>query len=321
HKIAKVARSATTVLLLGETGSGKDRLARLIHASSDRASGPFVAVNCAAIPENLVESELFGVDRGAFTGATESRPGRFERAHGGTLFLDEIGTLSPSAQCKLLRVLQDREVERVGGLTTRPVDIRVVAATNEDLVGAVDARRFRADLFYRISVFPVRVPPLRERRDDVPILAEAFVDRFARQNGKRVAGIAAPAMRMLLEYDYPGNVRELENMIERAVLLCEDGGAIAPAHLAAPGVRMACAALGLDLAGGLSAGAEDAEAEPRPERRELAERVLDASMTFADLERALLEAAVARADGNLSLAARLVGMSRPQLAYRLRKRG
>jgi formate hydrogenlyase transcriptional activator len=209
----------TTILLLGETGTGKELLARFIHERSSRSKGPFVPVNCAALPEALVESELFGHEKGAFTGAIIRKPGKFEIAHRGTVLLDEIGDLPREAQAKLLRVLQDRQVHRVGSTQAIAVDVRVVAATNHDLEAAVDAHSFRADLYYRLSVFPIRIPPLRERRDDIPRLARHFATYFATKLKKRVERLAPAALRRLQEYDWPGNVRELQNVVERAVVL------------------------------------------------------------------------------------------------------
>ena len=210
----------TTILLLGETGSGKELIARFIHEHSARARNPFVAVNCAALPESLVESELFGHEKGAFTGAIARKPGRFEIANHGTLFLDEIGDLPPDAQATLLRVLQDGQVQRVGATQAIQVNVRVIAATNRDLEAAVAARDFRADLFYRVSVFPIRIPPLRERREDIPGLAEYFTRHFAARLRKGgITGIGPAALARLREYDWPGNIRELQNVIERAVIL------------------------------------------------------------------------------------------------------
>jgi formate hydrogenlyase transcriptional activator len=216
-----VARADTTVLVLGETGSGKDLLARLIHQRSRRASGPFIAVNCAALPEHLVESELFGHERGAFTGAIARKAGSFEIAHRGTIFLDEIGDLPPEAQAKLLRVLQDREVQRIGGARPIAVDVRVVAATNHDLEKAIAAGTFRTDLFYRLSVFPIRTPALRERRDDIPLLARHFLRHFARKLGRPLEDFSGDALERLRSYAWPGNVRELQNVIERAAILSQ----------------------------------------------------------------------------------------------------
>ncbi len=212
-----------TVLIQGETGTGKELVARSIHSHSARRQGPFLAVDCAAVPETLIESELFGHERGAFTGATERRIGAFEHADGGTILLDEIGDMPYALQAKLLRVLQEREIRRVGGTTQIPIDIRVVAATNKDLDRAERKGEFRQDLLYRVSAFPIEIPPLRERREDIPLLARHFIDGHARRAGKSISGISTLALRVLREYDWPGNVRELENAIERAVLLEKTG--------------------------------------------------------------------------------------------------
>ena len=222
-ELEQVAASDVTVLLLGETGTGKELLARALHERSRRSARPFVPVNCAALPENLVESEMFGHERGAFTGAHTRKPGRFELAHRGTLFLDEIGDLPANAQAKLLRVLQDGEVHRVGSTHPTTVDVRVVAATNQDLAVRVSERAFRDDLFYRLSVFPIRVPPLRERPEDIPLLARHLALQCGKRIGKRVTGIAENAIEMLTCYTWPGNVRELQNVIERAVILAVNG--------------------------------------------------------------------------------------------------
>src|SRR5713226_7084762 len=220
-QVAKVAQTDSTVLILGETGTGKELVARAVHKRSRRASGAFIRVNCAAIPPSLVASELFGHEKGAFTGAVQRRLGRFEAADGGTIFLDEIGELPPEAQVSLLRVLQEREIERVGSSHPIAVDVRVLAATNRDLEAAVERGTFREDLFYRLNVFPIRLPPLRERADDIPILVEYLVDRFAKQTGKIIRNIEKQTLQRLTAYDWPGNVRELQNVIERAVVLSE----------------------------------------------------------------------------------------------------
>ncbi len=314
HKVEQVACADTTVLFLGETGVGKEKFARLLHAESKRASGPFIAVNCAAIPENLVEAELFGVEKGAYTGAQESRPGKFERAAGGTLFLDEVGTLSLAAQAKLLRVLQEREIERVGGTSTRAVDVRVVAATNVDLRDEVKARRFRADLFYRLGVFPVRIPPLRERRDDIPVLMNHFLGRYTASIGKNVPGFTPRALALMLDHAYPGNIRELENMIERGVIMARDGQPIGASHLFIDGPPPGF--MSLDGQGRLGpVDTDDDEAVG-----ELVGELLDRGVRFDGLETQLLDAAVTRAEGNVSQAAKLLGLSRAQLVYRLKKR-
>lgn len=220
--IARIAQAKTTVLLLGESGVGKELVANAIHYNSSLAAGPFVKFNCAALPESLIESELFGHEKGAFTGASSQRIGRFEEADGGTIFLDEVGELQVAMQTKLLRVLQERTFERVGGNKPLKVDIRVIAATNNDLPQMVAEGRFREDLFYRLNVFPVTIPPLRERGSDVITLADHFVARFAKESGKEVNRISTPALDMLMSYHWPGNVRELENVIERAVILTDD---------------------------------------------------------------------------------------------------
>ncbi len=218
--VHQAAPSEATVLLLGESGTGKELLARALHENSTRAKGPFVAINCAAIPETILEGELFGYEKGAFTGATSARDGRFEAASGGTLFLDEIGEISRHVQVKLLRVLQEGEIERLGGGgKPRRIDLRLVAATNVDLAEEVRAGRFREDLFYRLNVIPVHVPPLRDRREDVPILVQHFISLYAEKNGKPIAGCTPAALARLADYPWPGNVRELENAIERAVVL------------------------------------------------------------------------------------------------------
>src|SRR6266705_2840818 len=220
-QVAKVAQTDATVLILGETGTGKELLARAVHKRSRRASGVFIGVNCAAIPPSLVASELFGHEKGAFTGALQRRPGRFEVADGGTIFLDEIGELPPEAQVSVLRVLQEREIERVGSSHPITVDVRVLAATNTDLDAAVESGAFRKDLYFRLNVFPIRIPPLRERMDDIPVLVEYLVERYARSAGKSIRNIEKQTLKLLQAYDWPGNVRELQNVIERAVVLCE----------------------------------------------------------------------------------------------------
>jgi Nif-specific regulatory protein len=229
-QIAQVSKSNTSVLILGETGTGKELVAHAIHYNSDRADKPFVKAHCAALPESIIESELFGHVKGAFTGAHADRKGRFELAHGGTLFLDEVGDIPPAIQIKLLRVLQEREFERVGGTQTIKVNVRLVAATNRDLQALVADGKFREDLFYRLHVFPVYVPPLRSRRSDIPLLADFFLEKYAKDNGKKVRRLSSAVIDMLMSYHWPGNVRELENCIERAVLVAE-GDVIHPYHL------------------------------------------------------------------------------------------
>lgn len=230
---ASLQRAATTdatVLLEGESGTGKELFARSLHALSPRADAPFVAINCAAIPENLLETELFGYEKGAFTGAAGRKPGKFEMAHRGTLFLDEIGDLPMSLQAKILRALEEKKFERVGGTALLQVDVRLVAATNKGLRAAVAARRFREDLYFRLSVFPITIPPLRDRPGDIPVLARYFVERFCRDLKKRPFALSPPALEQLQAYRWPGNVRELQNCIERAVILA-DGDTLLPRHL------------------------------------------------------------------------------------------
>ena len=220
-RVAKVARTDSTVLITGETGTGKELVARAIHRRSPRGSRAFVSVNCAAVPRELIASELFGHEKGAFTGATQRRLGRFELAHGGTIFLDEVGELPMETQVALLRVLQEREFERVGGSTSIRVDVRVIAATNRDLQAAIEAGTFRSDLFYRLNVFPIAVPALRERADDIPLLVEYFIDRYARKAGKTIRRVNKRTLDHLRSYPWPGNVRELQNVIERSVIVCD----------------------------------------------------------------------------------------------------
>ena len=227
--VGRVAPTDASVLITGETGTGKELIARAIHSTSTRKDKPFIKVNCAALPAGLVESELFGHEKGAFSGAIAKRLGRFELADGGTIFLDEIGELPAEAQVKLLRVLQEREFDRVGGSAPIRVDVRVIAATNRDLLKEVQEKTFREDLFYRLNVFPVRLPPLRERRDDIPLLVHFLVKKFALRIGKHLDGVSRATMQRLMEYPWPGNIRELENVLERAVILAsEDALEIGP---------------------------------------------------------------------------------------------
>jgi DNA-binding NtrC family response regulator len=228
--LQRAASTDATVLLEGESGTGKELFARSLHALSPRADAPFVAINCAAIPENLLETELFGYEKGAFTGAAGRKPGKFEMAHRGTLFLDEIGDLPMSLQAKILRALEEKKFERVGGTALLSVDVRLVAATNKGLRAAVAARRFREDLYFRLSVFPITIPPLRDRPGDIPVLARYFVDRFCRDLKKRPFTLSPEALEQLQTYRWPGNVRELQNCIERAVILA-DGETLLPRHL------------------------------------------------------------------------------------------
>jgi len=317
HLLKKVAVTDATVLFLGETGVGKEVFARTLHDISARGRKPFVAVNCAAIPENLVEAELFGVERGAYTGAVESRPGRFERANGGTLFLDEIGTLSLIAQTKLLRAIQEREIERVGGTSARPVDIRVIAATNVDLKEAVKSGAFRDDLYYRLNIFPIVIPPLRDRRADIPLLIDHLLRGFCRRHGKSIKGFTETAVMALYEYDYPGNIRELENIIERAVIMAEGGERpIDVCDLFAGGRSPLDPMMRIGRSGNLEQEAPgDGDS---PVFAGFLDQLLADRISLESVEEGLMREAVSRSKGNLSRAARLLGVTRPKLAYRLR---
>ncbi len=306
----KVAPTQATVLLTGETGVGKERFARALHELSNRADKPFVAVNCAALPAELIEAELFGVEKGAYTGAHAARAGRFERADGGTLLLDEVGEMPMAAQTKLLRVLQEGEIERVGGETTRKVNVRLVAATNVDLAQAVQAGRFRADLMYRLNVYPICIPPLRERKADIEPLAQAMLARFCALHGKRVMGIEERALQALRQHDWPGNVRELENLIERGVILATQAGMVEVEHLFPN--QPDTAQTGLNANGQLVR-------LPSAQDDDLSTRILNSGSSLDEIEARVLDHAVARASGNLSEAARLLGLTRPQLAYRLKR--
>jgi formate hydrogenlyase transcriptional activator len=301
-----------TVLLLGETGTGKELLARALHERSSRASRPFVPVNCAALPENLIESELFGYERGAFTGAHARKAGRFELAHRGTLFLDEVGDLPLNAQAKLLRILQDRELHRVGSTQAIKVDIRLVAATNHDLSARVADRAFREDLFYRLSVFPLRIPPLRERPDDIPLLAHHLAVQCARRLNKRVTGITADAIAALVSYSWPGNVRELQNVIERAIILAP-GGVLSMETIRIDSVLPPAPRLEYHAAPPAAAppnpAAEHAPAMPVP-------------TTLADTERAAIVDALRQAEGRVSGpsgAAALLGLKPTTLHAKMKK--
>jgi transcriptional regulator with GAF, ATPase, and Fis domain len=319
YLLKRVGQTDATVLFLGESGVGKERFSRTLHQIGPRADGPFVSVNCAAIPADLVEAELFGVERGAYTGATASRPGRFERADGGTLFLDEIGSLPLPAQGKLLRALQEREIERVGGTAVHKVNVRVVAATNDDLRQAMEAGRFRADLFYRLNVFPIRIPPLRERREDIPLMLNVFVERFCKRFAKPVKGITRQALDALWHYPFPGNVRELENMVERAVILADADGAIDVHHLFSGGEAVEMQSLSQSLSvsptGTLVSGAEAG----RSPAQALMHRLLDQGYNMADVEQALIACALERHRGKLVPAARALGLGRGQMQYRVGK--
>jgi transcriptional regulator with PAS, ATPase and Fis domain len=284
-KATQVAATDTTVLLTGESGTGKEVVARFVHRASPRKTAPFIALNCAALPEQLLESELFGYERGAFTGAQQPKPGQIELAAGGVLFLDEVGEMSPSAQAKFLRVLQEREFQRLGGTRVLKANVRVIAATNRDLQKAMERGDFREDLFYRLQVFDIRIPPLRERPGDILPLSETFLEEIGRSFGRPPAGLTYDAREALLARRWPGNVRELRNALERAAILCE-GGLITPEHLP-------------------SASSERAIAPP--------------STDLGAAERTTIEQVMRDVAGNKSLAAKRLGLSRTQLYVRLRK--
>lgn len=310
--LKRAANCQISVLLLGETGVGKEMFARSLHDRSSRRNEAFVAVNCAAIPHDLVESELFGVEKGAYTGAQVSRPGRFERANGGTLFLDEIGDLSLSAQAKLLRVLQEGEIERLGDDRLRKINVRLVAATNADLKQLVKTGKFRADLYYRLNAYQISIPPLRVRKEDIALLAKSFLEKYAATHGKKLRGFTDKAKRALLSYSWPGNIRELQNMIERGVILAPNGSRIEVSHLFTSVGDDRPLEFGLDSNGGLDLNCMDAG-------KNLCEAVFNGIMTLNQVETLLLETSVDKARGNLSSAARMLGLTRPQLAYRLKR--
>ncbi len=310
----KAAQGKVSVLLLGETGVGKEVIARSVHLRSKRAAEPFVAVNCAAIPPDLIESELFGVEKGAFTGATQSRMGRFERADKGTIFLDEVIELSPRAQASLLRVLQEGELERVGDNRTRKIDVRVIAATHEDLAEAVKAGRFRADLYYRLNVFPVAIPALRERREDIPLLVEHFLQRFHEEYGKRTLGLSDKALKACLHYSWPGNIRELENVIERGIILTDPNESISvPALFPRAPEEPQTASERVSSDGALI--------QPGNGQGSWISQLLSSGLSLDEIEESLMREAMQQANQNVSGAARLLGLSRPALAYRLKKIG
>jgi Nif-specific regulatory protein len=293
EEIARVARANTTVLIRGESGTGKELIAHAIHYSSPRAKKPFVKVSCAALPDSLIESELFGYEKGAFTGAQARKKGRFELAEGGTLFLDEIGEINLSTQVKLLRVLQEREFERLGGTESIKTNVRLIAATNSDLEKAIAAGTFREDLHYRLNVFTIYVPPLRERKTDVLLLVDHFLEKYSMEHGHQVKRISTPAIDMLMSYHWPGNVRELENAIERAVLVC-DGSVVHPHHL-----------------------------PPTLQTAEASGTVADVSLAdaVAAYEKSLIQDALKTARGNASRAAKLLHSTERIISYKIRKLG
>ncbi len=302
--ITRVARTTTTVLLLGETGTGKEMAARRIHLLSSRRDRPFIAINCAALPETLLESELFGHEAGAFTGAKGRKLGRFELAEGGTIFLDEIGEVSLSTQVKLLRVLQEREIVRVGGTQTVACDVRIIAATNRDLAHDMREKRFREDLYYRLNVFPIEIPPLRDRREDIGLLANAFIGKISRNMNMAAPSLSPEALAALTRYDFPGNIRELQNILERACLLCRRADnqvdAIAIEHLPHQLAPTLPEFSGIALRPGRVAGKMDA---------------------LASNEKAMVVNALRQSNWNQSAAAKLLGISRDNIRYRMKKYG
>lgn len=292
--VMRVAPTRATVLLAGESGVGKDLIARAIHFHSPRRDRPFVKINCTSIPENLMESELFGYEKGAFTGAIGTKPGKFEQADTGTVFLDEIGDVPPSIQVKLLRILQEREFERLGSNKTRHIDVRVVAATNQDLRVALEQGTFREDLYYRLNVVPMNIPPLRERKQDIPFLAEHFIRKLAADSGSQVTCVTSAGLNKLMEYHWPGNVRELENAIERSLVMCT-------------GTELDAADIKLDTA--------------RRQRPAGVDYALPDGMTLDQYEQEIIRDALRRAEGNKSQTARLLGLTRNALRYRLTQMG
>ena len=297
HTVERVAPTRATVLLAGESGVGKDKIARAIHQHSPRKNHAFVKINCTALPENLMESELFGYEKGAFTGASTSKPGRFEQADKGTVFLDEIGDVPPNIQVKLLRILQEKQFERLGSNVTRTVDVRVVAATNVDLRAALEQGRFREDLYYRLNVVPINVPPLRERKEDIPFLAMHFVRKLAPELGASAKEISPAAMDRLIAHSWPGNVRELENTIERSLVLAS-GEILQPADIRIEAPRD---------------GAVHALNPQQP--------LLPEGETLEHWEQMMIREALRRANGNKSQAARILGLTRNALRYRLSQMG
>src|ERR1700736_6011073 len=292
--VERVAPTNSTVLLGGESGVGKDLIARAIHEKSRRAAGPFLKINSTAIPENLLESELFGFEKGAFTGAVASKPGKFELADKGTLFLDEIGDVPPATQVKLLRVLQEREFERLGGTRTVKVDVRLVAATNRDLRAALEEGTFREDLYYRLNVVPIDIPPLREHKEDIPELVNLFLSRLAQESAKKITGVSPEALKIVMDYHWPGNVRELQNIMERASAL-------------AAGPLLEASDIHIDSRGGKTA--------------DFPSSFLPEGMTLEQWEDEMIRESLRRAHGNKSQAARMLGLSRNALRYRLSKIG
>jgi DNA-binding NtrC family response regulator len=309
--IRKVARTQATVLIAGESGTGKELVARALYRQSPRANAPFIKLNCAAVPENLIESEFFGHEKGAFTGALAKREGRFELAHNGTILLDEISEISPQVQAKLLRVLQERELERVGGNRTIKVDVRVIATTNRRLEESVERKEFRQDLFFRLNVVPIQVPPLRDRREDIPFLAQQFMQRFARKHGVRARGLSDASLAALTAHRWPGNVRELQNVIERAVILCGDSGLLELEHLG----------LSPQPAGSAAASASSAPVSPASPGVAAPVAANEELASLAEIEKRHIFAALEKTGQNRTHAAKLLGISVRTLRNKLSEYG
>jgi DNA-binding NtrC family response regulator len=312
--IRKVAPTQATVLIHGESGTGKELVARALYRESPRANAPFIRVNCAAIPENLIESEFFGHEKGAFTGALNKREGRFELAHGGTILLDEISEISPQVQAKLLRVLQERELERVGGSRTIKVDVRVIATTNRNLEQSVERKEFRQDLYFRLNVVPIFVAPFRERKEDIPFLAEQFMHRFARKHGVKVGGMSPACLAALHAHDWKGNVRELQNVIERAVIMCGDHEALQPTHL---GLVTTPATMPVVAQASLVPTADRTTVPTPAPTIPLADEIL----SLGELEKRHIFLTLERSGGNRTHAAKLLGISVRTLRNKLSEYG
>ncbi|TYL46926.1 sigma-54-dependent Fis family transcriptional regulator [Marinomonas sp. IMCC 4694] len=317
HLLKRVGSTDATVLLNGESGVGKERFAKTLHAIGKRADTPFISINCAAIPHDLVEAELFGVEKGAYTGATVSRHGRFERANGGTLFLDEIASLPLSAQGKLLRVLQEGEVERLGGSEVINIDVRIVAAANRDLREEVREGRFREDLFFRLNVFPINIPALRERREDIPLLMNVFVKRYSSRFNKKINGITQAAHAALWAYGWPGNVRELENIVERGVIMADNGDNLDVYHLFSGGEQIDDVLFRLGQDGHLHKTLPTKDFDDRT-TEQMIESLIESKGSLEALENMVLKYALERSKGNISAAARMLKMRRGQFEYRLK---
>src|SRR5271165_3617672 len=317
--VKKVAASeATTILIQGESGTGKDLIAKAIHYESSRQEKPFIAINCSAIPETLMEAELFGHEKGAFTDAKQMKKGLFEAADGGTLFLDEIGELSPLLQAKLLRVLEDQVIRRVGGVRDMQVDVRVIAASNRDLERAVRENTFRQDLYYRLAIISIFLPPLRERKEDILPLVEFFIGRYNRKFRKNVKGITDETRKLMLKHDWPGNVRELKNAVERAMIL-EEAEDLSPEYLPFAVARQQSAYTAFEISSGNNGGAAGKQL---PDGRSLPQlQIPEGGTSLEEVERELVDIAMAQANGNQTHAARLLDISRDALRYKLKKFG